>query len=81
MKLALWQKLWLLFTVIWVVVAGLNAATILAFSEGPIERQKAVQPIVYGILVPAAVYLAAWAWNAFKKRRAKKSVPDPDLNR
>ena len=78
MKLALWQKLCLLFTVIWVVVAALNAGTILAFSEGPIERQKAAQPIAYGLIVPALVYLAAWGWSALRKRRAKKSVPDPD---
>ena len=81
MKLALWQRLWLLFTVIWVVVAALNAGTILAFSEGPIEREKALLPIVYGVIVPVIVYLAAWGWNAFKKKRAEKPVPDPDLNR
>jgi len=71
MKFALWQKLCLLFTVIWVVVAALNAGTILAFSEGPIERQKAAQPIVLGIAVPVLVYLAAWAWNAFRTRRRR----------
>ena len=32
--MALWQRLWLLFAVIWIVVAGLNAGTILAFAEG-----------------------------------------------
>ncbi|HEX2565869.1 MAG TPA: hypothetical protein VHL85_03360 [Burkholderiales bacterium] len=68
MKLQLWQKFWLVFTVIWVVVAGLNAATILAFSEGPIEREKAVQPILYGLLVPVAVYLAAWGWVTLRSR-------------
>jgi hypothetical protein len=71
MKLALWQRLWLVFTVIWVVVAALNAGTILAFSEGPIERQKAAQPIVLGVVVPVAVYLAAWAWSAFRTRRRR----------
>jgi len=30
--MALWRKLWLLFTVIWVVVAALNVFTILAFA-------------------------------------------------
>ena len=29
----LWKKLWLLFAVIWGVVAGLNVLTILAFAE------------------------------------------------
>ena len=47
----LWKKHWLLFTVIWVVVSGLNAGTILAFS--PDESEKALRPIVLGIAVPA----------------------------
>ena len=46
---------------IWVVVAGLNAGTILAFSE---EHEKAVQPIVLGVVVPVALYfiLLGWQW-------------------
>ena len=80
MKLALWQRLWLLFTVIWVIVAALNAGTILAFSEGPIERQKATQPIAYGLIVPVILYLALWGWTALRKRRTKSSGSDPDLN-
>ena len=63
--MALWQKLWLLFTVIWLVVSALNAGTILAFGEEP---GKALQPIVYGIAVPALVYLALWAWVRLKRR-------------
>jgi hypothetical protein len=57
-----WKKLWLLFTVIWVVVSALNAGTILAFS--PDEADKAWRPIIIGIAVPAALYLIglAWAW-------------------
>ena len=50
----LWKKLWILFTVIWVVVAALNAGTILAFSDEP---EKAVQPTIIGLVVPAVVYL------------------------
>ena len=61
----LWRKLWLLFTVIWVVVSGLNAATILAFSE---EREKAVQPIVFGVAVPAALYLVLWIWQRLRRK-------------
>ena len=58
--MALWQKLWLVFAAIWVLVAGLNAGTILALSEEP---EKALQPAVLGVVVPAAVYLLAWLWQ------------------
>ncbi|HZS69555.1 MAG TPA: hypothetical protein VFA72_20770 [Burkholderiales bacterium] len=61
----LWQKLWLLFTVIWVVVSGLNAGTILAFSE---EHEKAVQPLVLGVAVPAVLYLLLWGWQRLRRR-------------
>jgi hypothetical protein len=61
----LWKKLWLLFTVIWVVVSALNAGTILAFSEEP---EKAVQPIVLGIAVPAVLYLILWGWQRLRRR-------------
>lgn len=57
--MALWQKLWLLFTVIWLVVSALNAGTILAVGEEP---DKAVRPIVLGVAVPALVFLLLWAW-------------------
>jgi hypothetical protein len=68
----LWKKLWLLFTAIWVVVAGLNAATIIAFSEGA-EREKAVLPILLGVLVPAAAYAVGFL---IEKLTRKKSVSD-----
>jgi hypothetical protein len=63
--LPLWTKLWLLFTVIWVVVAALNAGTILAFSE---EREKAWWPIVLGVSVPALLYLVLLAWQAIRRK-------------
>jgi len=63
----LWQRLWLLFTVIWVVVSGLNVATILALEEG--ARGKVVAPLVLLFAVPAAVYLLAWVWVAWRDRR------------
>ena len=63
-KAALWQKLWLLFAVIWVVVAAIQVGAILAFSGEP---DKAVQPILYGVAVPAAAYLLAWGWNRLRK--------------
>jgi len=63
----LWKKLWLLFTVIWVTVAGLNAMTILAFSEGA-ERDKAALPVAFGLLVPALVYGLGLLWQLLKKK-------------
>jgi len=57
--------MWLLFTVIWVVVSGLQAATIIAFSE---EHEKALWPIVLGLAVPAALYLIGLAWQRLKGR-------------
>jgi type VI protein secretion system component VasK len=62
---ALWKKLWLLFTVIWLVVSALNAGTILAVGEEP---EKAVRPIVLAIAVPAAVYLLLWGWVRLRRR-------------
>jgi hypothetical protein len=67
--MALWQKLWLLFAVIWVVVAGLQVASILAFSEGELERGKVLLPITLAVAVPAVVYLVMWGWVRLRKRR------------
>ena len=64
--MALWKKIWTLFTVIWVVVAGLNAGTILAFS--PDESEKAVRPIVIGIVVPVVLFAVLWAWQRLKRK-------------
>ena len=66
--MALWKKLWLLFTVIWVVVAGLNVVTILAFAE-EVEREKALTPLIFGVAVPAFAYLLGWLWQLWKGRR------------
>ena len=59
----LWQKLWLLFAVIWVVVAALQVGTILAFSGEP---DKALLPVLYGIGVPAVAYFFGWLWNRLR---------------
>jgi hypothetical protein len=64
--MALWQKLWLLFTLIWVVVLGLQVATILAIGEEPPE--KILQPLLLGIAVPALLYLLLWGWTRFRRR-------------
>jgi hypothetical protein len=68
MKLELWQKLWLLFTLIWVVVSGLNAVTIYAFAEG-LERGKMWRPIVLAVVVPAVAYALAWFWQFLRKKK------------
>ena len=65
----LWKKLWILFTVIWVVVAALNAGTILAFSED--ESAKAVQPIVIGLVVPALLYVVLLVWQRLRRKPAE----------
>ena len=63
----LWQKLWLLFTVIWVVVAALNIVSILAFGD-EVPAEKALWPAFFALAVPAAVYLVGWAWSKWKER-------------
>jgi hypothetical protein len=65
--MALWKKHWLLFTVIWVVVAALNAASILAFGE-EVDRDKALKPLLWGVAVPAVVYVLGWLWALWRKR-------------
>jgi cyanate permease len=64
--MTLWKKMWLLFSVIWVVVAGLNVMTILAFSE---EHEKVWRPLLLAFAVPAAAYLLAWTWFRFRKQK------------
>jgi hypothetical protein len=64
----LWQKLWLLFTLIWLVVAGLNVGTIIAFSEGELEQQKALLPLVLAVAVPAALYAVGWLWARWRRK-------------
>jgi hypothetical protein len=64
---ALWKKFWLLFTVMWLVVAALHIGTILAFSD-EIEHGRAWTSAGFGVLVPAAAYLAGWIWEKLKKK-------------
>jgi hypothetical protein len=61
----MWRKWWLLFTVIWVVVALIQVGSILAFSEEP---DKALQPLILGLAVPAALYALGWLWERLRKR-------------
>ena len=68
--MALWKRLWLLFTVIWVVAAALNAVTILAFGED-IDPKKALTPVFFGVAVPAAAYLLGWLWALWRQRKGR----------
>ena len=61
-----WRKWWLLFAAIWVVVAAMQVALILATSEEP---QKALQPALFGVGVPAALYLIGWIWERLRKKK------------
>jgi hypothetical protein len=62
----MWRKWWLLFTVIWVVVAAMQVVTIVVFS--PDEQGKALQPIGLGVLVPAALYVLGLVWERLRKK-------------
>jgi hypothetical protein len=66
-RLKLWQKMWLLFAVIWLVVSALNVVTILAFSDEA-EWGKAVRPAILTVAVPAVLYLLGLAWQWWKRR-------------
>ncbi len=61
-----WKKLWLLFTVMWVVVAVLQIITILAFGED-VPPEKALAPALFAVAVPAALYLVGWLWARWRK--------------
>ena len=61
----MWRQWWLLFAVIWTVVAALQAGTILALSEEP---EKALRPLVLGFAVPAVLFLFGLLWERFRKR-------------
>ena len=53
---------------IWLVVAGLNVFSILAFAEGEIDRGKVWWPLLFGIAVPALLYGLGLAWEAIRKK-------------
>jgi hypothetical protein len=63
----MWKNFWLLFTVIWVVVAALNVVTILAFGDQT-PAEKAFQPLILAFVVPAVLYAVGWAWERVKKK-------------
>ncbi len=64
--MALWQRFWLLLSGIWVLVCLLNAFTIIAFSES--EAQKAWQPALLALAVPAIAYGVLWGYFRLRRR-------------
>ena len=60
-----WRKWWLLLAVIWVVVAAMQVGLILTTSE---ETGKALQPALFGVAVPAALYLIGWIWERLRRK-------------
>ena len=61
----MWRKWWLLFSVIWFVVAAIQVAVILGTSE---ETDKAFQPFILGIAVPAALYALGWVVERLRRK-------------
>jgi hypothetical protein len=66
----MWRKWWLLFSVIWFVVAAIQVAVILGTSEEP---AKAIQPFVLGIAVPAALYALGWIVERLRRNSGSGS--------
>ncbi len=63
-----WKRFWILFTVIWVFVALLNALTTLAFAEEiPPDRLPTLLAVAIG--VPAALYAAGWLRDRLRRGR------------
>ena len=61
----MWRKWWALFSVIWAVVAALQAAVIVGTSEEP---GRALQPLALGVAVPAVLYLLGWIWERLRRK-------------
>jgi len=66
----LWKRLWLLFTVIWVVVAALNVFTIVAFGDNPADA--VIRPLALMVGVPLLAYAIAWALVRLRQRSARE---------
>jgi cytochrome bd-type quinol oxidase subunit 1 len=61
----MWRKWWLLFALIWGVVAAMQVLLILTTSD---EADKALRPALLGIGVPAILYLLGWLWERFRRK-------------
>lgn len=65
--MALWKRLWILFTVIWVVVGLLNVVTLIALADKP-PYEKLTPMLLFTFGVPAVLYLAGWARQRWRSR-------------
>ncbi len=64
--LLLWQRFWLLFSVLWIVVAALNIVTLLVLEEKvPEERLETL--LLVAVLVPAVLFGIGRVWQAFRR--------------
>lgn len=64
--LPLWQRFWLLFSALWIVVATLNVVTLLAFEEKvPEERLETL--LLVAVLVPTVLFGIGRVWQAFRR--------------
>ena len=64
----MWKRFWILFTVIWVFVALLNALTTLAFAE-EIPPDRLLTLLSVAVAVPAALYAAGWLRERLRRGR------------
>jgi uncharacterized membrane protein YbhN (UPF0104 family) len=64
----IWKRFWILFTVIWVFVALLNALTTLAFAE-EIPPDRLPTLLAVAVVVPAMLYAAGWLRDWLRRRR------------
>jgi hypothetical protein len=64
----IWKRFWILFTAIWLLMALLSAATMIAFAEN-IEADRMIKLLAGAVLVPAALYAAGSLQYRFRKRR------------
>lgn len=67
----LWRKLWLLFSVLWVVICALSALTLIAAGE-PGGLEKVWTPVALAIGVPPLAYLFAWGVSALRRRAGRE---------
>jgi hypothetical protein len=63
----LWKRFWILFTVIWVFVALLDALTTLAFAE-EIPPDRVLMLLAVAVVVPAALYAVGWLRDWLRRR-------------
>ena len=60
-----WCRGWVFFAVTWIVVAAIQVGVILATADEP---EKALQPFLLGIAVPALLYVLGWVVERLKRK-------------